>query len=49
MSFTPDEPEDSSVEAQLQQISTILAGILAGIALMNGLTAQQLIEIAEGL
>jgi hypothetical protein len=53
MSFQADTAEDAehekTVESQLQQLEKVLTGILAGIALMNGLTPSQLIELAEGL
>ena len=44
-----DISEQRAIQAQLNEMNKILAGILAGIALMNDLTPSQLIELAEGL
>lgn len=41
--------EQRAIQSQLEEMTRLLAGILAGIALMNGLTPSQLIELAEGL
>ena len=43
-----DTNEQRAIQSQLQEISILLSGILAGIALMNDLTPKQLIELAEG-
>ena len=48
MSFKADDIEEQrDIKSQLRDINRTLSGILAGIALMNDLTPQQLIEIAE--
>ncbi len=50
MSFKPDDTEEQrAIQSQLKDMNKLLAGILAGIALMNDLTPSQLIELAEGL
>ena len=49
MSIEADDiNEQRAIQSQLQDMNTLLAGILAGIALMNDLTPKQLIELAEG-
>ena len=49
MSFKPDDTsEQRAIQSQLEEMTRLLSGILAGIALMNDLTPNQLIELAEG-
>lgn len=48
MSFKADDTEEQrAIQSQLKEMNMILSGILAGIAIMNELTPQQLIELGE--
>lgn len=50
MSIEADDIEEQrAIQSQLEEMTRLLGGILAGIALMHNLTPAQLIELAEGL
>ena len=50
MSFEPDNiVHERSIEGQLERINRLLAALVAGIALMNDLKPEQLLELSKDL